>query len=105
MIVRIGPSADLTLLEPHDFKKFKIEIARPRAEFERVRTQFPGRVWLETTEHGWVAIAALRDWAGYASDPAFQDGLSAMIKVAEKYGWLDEEKTAIRAHIEWERSE
>jgi len=101
MIVHIGTATDLTLREPHDFKSFKIEIARPRAEFEHFRSQFVGKVRLENPEHGWVSIEALRRWEGPASDPAYQDGLAAMIKVADKYGWLDAGKTAIRAHIEW----
>ena len=101
MIVRIDQDAEPQLIEPHDFKKFKIEITRPRAQFDRFRSQFTGKVRLENSDHGWVSIEALRTWQGHISDQPFQDGLTSMIKVAEKYGWLDADKKSIRAHIEW----
>jgi hypothetical protein len=31
----------------------------------------------------------------------WQEGLTAMIGVARKYGWVDEQAKTIRAHIEW----
>ena len=37
-----------------------------------------------------------------ATDPDWQSGLAAMVDYARKSGFLSEDGTAIRAHVEWD---
>ena len=36
-----------------------------------------------------------------AGDAAWQGNLGAMMEKAKPHGWIDEQKKAIKAHIEW----
>jgi hypothetical protein len=36
-----------------------------------------------------------------ANDATWQGHLGTMIEKAKPHGWIDEQKTAIKAHIEW----
>ena len=36
-----------------------------------------------------------------ANDAAWQGNLGTMIEKAKPHGWIDEQKKAIKAHIEW----
>lgn len=45
--------------------------------------------------------AALRQWPGIEHDAAWQQNFSAMIEKARPHGWIDDQRNAIKAHIEW----
>jgi hypothetical protein len=53
------------------------------------------------TETAWVSEAALRRWADIAQDASWQQSLGAMIEKARPHGWIDDDRKAIKAHIEW----
>ena len=54
-------------------------------------------------EHVWVDREELAALAGpKATDPDWQSGLAAMVDYARKSGFLSEDGTAIRAHVEWD---
>ena len=49
-----------------------------------------------------VYVAAKEAWLrDHDRSAPWQEGLTAMIGVAKKYGWVDEQAKAIRAHVEW----
>jgi hypothetical protein len=98
MIIHVTKDFAVALEEPQDFKNFKLVIAAPGSDAARLSTALDGIATLDPEGHAWVSEAWLRRRDSAA---AWQDGLTAMIGVAKKYGWVDEEKQAIRAHIEW----
>ena len=57
-----------------------------------------GRV--DSTDHAWIDISALRAASGRSSDSDWSSGFEAMIAYAASKGWVDETGTAVRAHIE-----
>lgn len=98
MFIEVLRDFSVRLKEPQDFKRFKLVIDAPRAETARLRTALEGVASLSDDGHAWVSEAWLRH-----HDPSatWQDGLTAMIGVARKYGWVNEAAKTIRAHIEW----
>jgi hypothetical protein len=98
MFIHVTKDFAVALEEAHDFKKFKLVIDAPGKDAPRLSTALDGVATLDPEGHAWVSENWLR---GRNSDAPWQDGLTAMIGVAKKYGWVDEQKKAIRAHIEW----
>jgi hypothetical protein len=43
----------------------------------------------------------LRQWPGIDQGAAWQQNFSAMIEKARPHGWIDDDRKAIKAHIEW----
>jgi hypothetical protein len=101
MYIHVTKDFAVALQEPEDFKKFKLVIDAPGKDAARLSTALDGVATLDTLDpegHAWVS----EDWLRQRnSAAAWQEGLTAMIGVAKKYGWVDDQKKAIRAHIEW----
>ena len=57
-----------------------------------------GRV--DSTDHAWIDISALRTASGRSGDAEWSSGFDAMIAYATTKGWVDEAGAAVRAHIE-----
>jgi len=98
MYIHVSKDFAVALQEQEDFKKFKLVIDAPGKDAARLSTALDGVATLDPEGHAWVSEAWLRQQNTAA---AWQDGLTAMIGVARKYNWVDEQKKAIRAHIEW----
>jgi len=98
MFIHVTRDLAVALEEPQDFKHFKLVIDAAPKDATGLETALAGVATLEGDGHAWVSEAWLR-----RQDPAtsWQEGLSAMIAVARKYGWIDEQANAIRAHVEW----
>jgi hypothetical protein len=95
-------AATVVKLEDVDnFRSFKVVVAMPGAELEAVRRALANIAVLPDRDTAWVSEQALREWAGYADNAAWQASLTAMIAKAKPYGWIDEANKAIRAHVEW----
>jgi len=98
MFIEVTPGFAVRLEETQDFKRFKLVIAADRADLAKLRRALEGIASLAEDGPAWVS----EDWLrGRAKDAAWQEGLSAMIAVARKYGWVDEKVKTIRAHVEW----
>jgi hypothetical protein len=97
MFIHVAKDFAVALQEPEDFKKFKLVVEPPRGD-AKLAPALQGVATIDREGHAWVSEAWLRQ---RDPAPAWQDGLTAMIGVAKKYGWVDELKKAIRAHIEW----
>lgn len=98
MFVRVSQDFTTTLEDKQDFKHFKLVVDAPRGEAAKIRAALAGIASLDEDGHAWVSESWLRRCD---AAPQWQDGLSAMIAVAKKYGWVDEQKKAVRAHVEW----
>jgi hypothetical protein len=98
LFIHVTRAFNVTLEEPQDFKRFKLVIDVARGDPAKLGAALAGVATLSPDGHAWVSEAWLR-----RRDPAasWQEGLTAMIAVAKKYGWVDEPAKTIRAHVEW----
>ena len=98
MFIHITRDFKVTLAEPLDFKRFKLVIDAARSDMTKLKGALAGVATLSDEGHAWVS----EDWLrGRDEAASWQDGLTAMIAVAKKYGWVDEQAKTIRAHVEW----
>ncbi len=101
MIIQIGTDKKISIEDAMNFKKFKVACAVPESQLGSVADADPSAVTFDDAKTAWVSIAALKSWPSLKDDTAWQEGLAAMIKAATPYGWVSEEKQAIKAHVEW----
>ncbi|MER6979207.1 hypothetical protein [Streptomyces carpinensis] len=92
--VRVAPE----LVAPEDFTALKVVVQGDRDEALR-RLRRAGVTG--GAEHVWIPAELLRTLAGRAVDPGWEASLSRMIAYALGRGWYDEERGAIRAHLEY----
>jgi predicted transcriptional regulator len=100
MIIRlIAASRSIEIDDPKNFRAFSLRIEGgldPAAQAELL-----GRIAVRyDSDHAWISEAALRDWPSLKAEAWWQDGLTGMIAAVQKFGWIDNESHAIRAHIE-----
>ncbi|MBM3598276.1 MAG: hypothetical protein FJX35_08680 [Alphaproteobacteria bacterium] len=100
MFVRIATDLRVTLEEPHDFKRFHVEIPRS-VDAAAASRALGATARLEGSDKAWVSETALRGWPSVRDDKAWQDSFGGMLAYARKKGWIDEATGAIQAHIEW----
>ena len=101
MIICVDGGLRVRLDEPDDFQRFSVRIESPGLKVEEVRQALREIAVLEDAETAWVEERALRNWPELEGDRAWQSGLDGMIAKAKPYGWIDEEKQRIKAHVEW----
>jgi hypothetical protein len=93
--VRLDPDgATSRLLEPEVFTAFKVVLhggGPSLAEAAGVA---------RVDEHAWIRIDALRELAGPAATPAWEESFQGMLAYARSKGWVDDELAAVRAHVE-----
>jgi hypothetical protein len=96
-------SADRSLqLEDRDnFRAFKLVVDGGREHLDAVRHALTGTAEVTDADTAWIFEDALRRWPGVAADPAWQLSLTGMIEKARPHGWIDDERKAIKAHVEW----
>jgi len=93
---------DAVQLEDRDnFRAFKLVVVGDKAKLEQARRAAAGTAELPDADTAWIFEDALRRWPGVAQDTAWQQNLSAMIDKARPHGWIDDQRKAIKAHIEW----
>jgi hypothetical protein len=94
--------ADGLQLEDRDnFRAFKLVIEGDQSELDAMRGAIAGNAELADAGTAWIFEDALRRWPGVEQDAAWQQNFSAMIEKARPHGWIDDQRGAIRAHIEW----
>jgi hypothetical protein len=98
MFIHVTRDLQVALGEAQDFKRFKLVIDAGRDDIGKIKAALAPVATLADDGHAWVREEWLRQ-----RDPnaAWQEGLTAMIGVAKKYGWVDEQAKTIRAHVEW----
>lgn len=102
MYVKVSAANTVTLEDRDNFRAFKLVVTGNPAKLDTVRKVLAGAAELPDDKTAWISEAALRRWEGVVQDPAWQQNLSAMIEKAKPHGWIDEERKAIKAHIEWQ---
>jgi hypothetical protein len=98
--IDLGASAEAALLEPDDFRSFKVVVRGGPADDPALANAIAPHGRLEG-DHAFLRIDAVEALAGDRSDdPAWKEGFAAMVDYARGHGWVDDAGTAIRAHIE-----
>lgn len=96
MIIIVSEAGELGLDAPDDFRRFEIEV-------RAVGIPPALRTLGEVTDDGhvWVGEAALTKLAVREGDEEWLAKLAAMKDKARPFGWVDDDRHAIRAHIKW----
>jgi hypothetical protein len=101
MFLKLTAAGELQFEDRQNFRAFKLVVEGDRSRIEAVRSALAGKAELADAETAWISQAALRRWPGVEQDAAWQQNFSAMIEKARPHGWVDEQRNAIKAHIEW----
>ena len=101
MFLKFSGATGLQFEDRNNFRAFKLVIEGSRDDLERVRRAVSGKAELLDGDTAWIFESALRDWPGVAGDSDWQRNFSTMIEKARPHGWIDDERKAIKAHIEW----
>ena len=101
MFVKLGIDGSVTLEDRDNFRAFKLVIEGGPARLDQARRALANTAELPDQADAWIYEQALRQRPETANDPAWQQNLGAMIEKARPHGWIDEQKKAIKAHIEW----
>jgi hypothetical protein len=92
-------AATVTLREPADFFGFHVAVAGGPVDDERLPGVLAphGRI---DGEHAWIDRDAVVALAGDEADDAWHAGFDAMVEYARSKGFLSEDSTSIRAHLD-----
>jgi hypothetical protein len=101
MFLKFSTTQGLTFEDRDNFRAFKLVVEGSSGELEAVRRATAGQAELPDAETAWIFEGALRRWPGVEQDTAWQEKFSAMIEKARPHGWIDDNRKAIKAHIEW----
>jgi hypothetical protein len=89
----------VSLEEADDFGRFHVVTDAPEQLDNRLRAAGWGR---RPGDDAFVAIDALRAAGAAASGDGWAEGFAKMLAFAESRGWVDDDGTAIQAHVEVE---
>ena len=98
MFVKLAADGHVSLEERDNFRAFKVVVEGDAAQLDDARTNLKGVADVPDAGTAWIFESWLR---ANVSDVAWQQSLGAMIEKAKPHGWIDEERKAIKAHIEW----
>jgi hypothetical protein len=101
LFVKLSAAGELQFEDRDNFRSFKLVVEGNRGKLDEVRRAVAGKAELPDAETAWIFEAALRAWPGIARNDEWQQNFSAMIEKARPHGWIDEQRKAIKAHIEW----
>ena len=102
MFVKVSASGGVTLEDPSNFRAFKVVVEGNSAKIDNARRALAGLADVSDKDTAWVFEAALRKRSEVAQDATWQQSLGTMIEKAKPHGWIDEQRKAIKAHIEWQ---
>jgi predicted transcriptional regulator len=101
MFVKLGIDGSVSLEDRDNFRTFKLVIEGGPKRLDQARRALANIAEIDDETHAWIYEQALRQRPELAGDSAWQGDLGAMIEKAKPHGWVDEQKKAIKAHIEW----
>jgi hypothetical protein len=101
VFLKLTAGGELSFEDRENFRAFKLVVEDGRDRLDAVRKATAGKAELPDPETAWIFQDALRQWPGVDRDTAWQENFSAMIEKARPHGWIDDERKAIKAHIEW----
>jgi hypothetical protein len=96
MIVEYSASTGLTLAEPEDFRNFKLRL---KGDCGNGAPAIEGITFTDE-QNALVPIDLVPTLSGRPDGERWQQSYRAMIEAARKYGWIDAQAGAIRAHVE-----
>jgi hypothetical protein len=96
---------DVELVEPDDTRRFHVAVAHG-ADLDAVTAVLAdkgvGTVEVDgDDERAWISVDAVRELAEPAAPPGWGLHFDQMLKDAAKHGWVSEDGSSIRSHIEW----
>jgi hypothetical protein len=99
--VAIGAEPEVELVEPDDFTRFHVA-ARGVPDRSRLSAALTsaGAGELDGDEV-LVSVAWLRQEARGRAGAEWDQGFAGMLDYAERKGWTDASRRAVRAHVEW----
>jgi hypothetical protein len=100
MIVHIDKLGDVTLRDSSNFREFHVDCDCPETERARIQKALATVGEMTDQQHVWVSEQWLRAQVPNAT-PDWQEGFAKMLAFAQKQGWIDTSKQAIRAHVKW----
>ncbi len=98
MFVKLAADGQVTLEERDNFRAFKLVVEGDQAKLDSARSNLSGVADVPDTGTAWIFESWLRS---VGADETWQQSLSTMIEKAKPHGWIDEQRKAIKAHIEW----
>jgi hypothetical protein len=101
MFIKLDKDRQVRLEDRDNFRAFKIVIEGQPGDFEQARQALSGVADLADADTAWVFMVALRNWSDVAPDTNWQQSFTAMIEKARPHGWIDDQRHAIKAHVEW----
>lgn len=101
MFLKISVGGEPQFEDRHNFRAFKLVVQGDRSRLDDVRRAVAGKAELTDADTAWIFEEALRRWPDLEHDAAWQQNFSAMIEKARPHGWIDDQRKAIKAHIEW----
>ena len=101
MFVKLSADGHVALEDCDNFRAFKLVVEGGPESFESARRALSGTADLIDQSTAWIFETALRNRSEVARNTAWQANLGVMIEKAKSHGWIDEQRKAIRAHIEW----
>jgi hypothetical protein len=101
MFVKVSADGRVSLEDRDNFRAFKLVIEGGPEKLDAARRALTGTAELPDQATAWIFEQALRQRTEVAQDAAWQGNLGTMIEKARPHGWIDEQKKAIKAHIEW----
>jgi hypothetical protein len=101
MFVKLSITGAVTLEDRDNFRAFKLVVEGGPARLDQARRALANTAELSDDKQAWIYEQALRQRPEVAGDTAWHANLGTMIEKAKPHGWIDEQKKAIKAHIEW----
>jgi len=101
MFLKVTAAGEVQFEDRQNFRAFKLVVEGDRARLDAVRRAVAGKAEVPDADTAWIHQEALRRWRGVEHDDAWQQSFSAMIEKARPHGWIDDQRKAIKAHIEW----
>ncbi len=101
MFLKFSSGSGLQLEDRDNFRAFKLVIEGEQAQLDAVRNALTGKAELADAGTAWIFEGTLRRWPGVEDDAVWQQNFSAMIEKARPHGWVDDQRKAVKAHVEW----
>jgi hypothetical protein len=101
MLLKYSGAAGLAFEDRDNFRAFKLVVEGDPGRLDDVRRALAGKAELPDADTAWILEDTLRRWPGVEANAAWQQNFSAMIEKARPHGWIDDQRKAIKAHIEW----
>ena len=101
MFVKVAADGSVSLEDRDNFRAFKLVVEGGPARLDQARRALATTAELPDQATAWIYEKALRERPEVANDAVWLGNLGTMIEKAKPHGWIDEQRQAIKAHIEW----